>query len=148
MLESTLAQYEFEEPQLFYLCAQANARLGYLVIAEQLFLRCAAFPSHQARCLTELAALAIMQDNKAQAIEHLTNSLALQPDYKVAYQLGCLWLVDYQSPKQAIQYLQQAVELASEDCLRVEPQALANCFVARMKCYEGLGMHEHARSDY
>lgn len=37
LLEGTLKKYEFEEPKLYMLTGEANLKLGYLVIAEQMY---------------------------------------------------------------------------------------------------------------
>jgi hypothetical protein len=45
LLEATLKKFEFEEPTLFMLCGEVNLKLGFLLIAEQMFTKALVFES-------------------------------------------------------------------------------------------------------
>ena len=54
LVEATLKKFEFEEPCLFFVCGEANLKLGYLMIAEQMFTKCLAYPTFEAKSLKQL----------------------------------------------------------------------------------------------
>ncbi len=47
----------------------------------------------------------------------------------------------------ALEYLGFAIELATEDVLRAKPETIADLYLQRVKVFESLNMHEHARGD-
>ena len=47
----------------------------------------------------------------------------------------------------ALEYLGFAIELATEDVLRAQPEFIADLYLQRVKVYESLNMMEHARAD-
>ena len=58
LLEATIIKFEFEEPTLFMLCGEVNLKLGFLLIAEQMFTKATAFKSVEFRALTQLGVIA------------------------------------------------------------------------------------------
>lgn len=57
-------------------------------------------------------------------------------------------LTKVKQPTQAIDYLVHALDIAHSDVLSLSPENLANIYLARMKCFEQLGLEEHAKQDY
>ena len=47
----------------------------------------------------------------------------------------------------ALEYLGYAIEVATEDVLKARPESIADLYLQRVKVYESLNMHEHARAD-
>ena len=47
----------------------------------------------------------------------------------------------------ALEYIGFALELATEDVLRAKPEIIADLYLQRVKVFESLNMHEHARGD-
>ena len=47
----------------------------------------------------------------------------------------------------ALEYIGYALEVALEDVLRAKPEFIADLYLQRVKVYESLNMHEHARAD-
>ena len=47
----------------------------------------------------------------------------------------------------ALEFIGWALELATEDVLRAQPEFIADLYLQRVKVYESLNMMEHARSD-
>lgn len=41
-----------------------------------------------------------------------------------------------------------AIDLAVQNALRVDPQTLSALYMHRMRCFEALDLHEHAKADY
>ena len=60
LLEKTLRNYQFNEPILFMLCGEVNLTLGYLIISEQMFIKCLAFQGYEARALKNLGDLSTL----------------------------------------------------------------------------------------
>jgi tetratricopeptide (TPR) repeat protein len=148
LLESVLKKHEFEEPTLFMLTGQVNLKLGYLVLAEQMFYKAAEFAGFEAKAHAQLGVIAQAQNNIQQALEHFKHSLSIENDWQVSYQAGYLLLNVACDHKQAVEYLTNAIDQASKNALRIDPACLADMYVCRMRCYKGLGLTEHARMDY
>jgi tetratricopeptide (TPR) repeat protein len=48
----------------------------------------------------------------------------------------------------AVEYLTIAIDLAQKDALHTEPATLADLYLARLQCFQELGLTEHAKLDY
>ena len=83
----------------------------------------------------------------AQAIESYTKVLEYDPTQEeIAGILGKLYYVQGNNTL-ALEYLGYAIEVASEDILKARPEFIADLYLQRVKVYETLGLHEHARAD-
>lgn len=47
----------------------------------------------------------------------------------------------------ALEFLGYAIEVAIEDVMKSRPEFIADLYLQRVKVFESLNMHEHARAD-
>jgi tetratricopeptide (TPR) repeat protein len=85
LIESTLKQFEFQEPALFKLCGETNLALGYLLIAEQMYTRCSEHAGHQAECWTKLAEIAMLQGDPDKALRLFEQSFERERTWRTAH---------------------------------------------------------------
>ena len=87
------------------------------------------------------------QDKIPKAIESYTKAIELDPhSADLAGLLGKLYYIQGNNTL-ALEFLGWALELATEDVLRAQPEFIADLYLQRVKVYESLNMLEHARAD-
>ena len=80
-------------------------------------------------------------------MESYTRALELDPhDASLAGFIGKLYYMQGNNSL-ALEYLGFAIELATEDVLKSKPEFIADLYLQRVKVFESLNMHEHARAD-
>jgi len=78
-------------------------------------------------------------------VNYYRQSLEIEGSWEVAYQIGLILLTKLKQPTQAVDYFVHALDIAHGDVLSLQPESLANIYLARMKCFEELGLEEHAK---
>lgn len=68
--------------------------------------------------------------------------------WELAYRAGLIIQTQNKDTHLAAEHFSLAIELATNNILSIEADKLAYLYQARMKCYEILGLHHHARQDY
>ena len=65
---------------------------------------------------------------------------------EIAGLLGKLYYVQGNN-SMALEFLGYAIEVATEDVMKSKPEFIADLYLQRVKVFESLNMHEHARMD-
>lgn len=135
-----------QDPIIFYHCGMANLRLGYLILAEQMFSNCLSFSEVATKAQRQLALVYREQGKNTLASEAYKKILESEDDHEVAFELAQL-LASGQSYDQALMYFSRCIELAKSDLLKLSQGTLAQYYMHRAAVYEALGLMEHSRID-
>ena len=71
----------------------------------------------------------------------------MEANADLAMKIGML-MIEEKNPTDALDYLTLAIQSATQDALVCEPHVLGKMYLSRMKCYQSLGLVEHAQKDY
>lgn len=122
-------------------------KLGYLIIAEQMFTRCLNFTEYEPEAQKELGYVYKDQGSVEAAIECFKKSLELESTPEKAFEIGKLYFSQHLFCE-AIEFYNYAVDMSADDVLAIEPQYLSDIYLHRMKCFEEMELLEHAKADY
>lgn len=96
---------------------------------------------------TEMGHAQRKQDKLLQAIDSYTKVLEIDPSSaEIAGLLGKLYYIQGNN-SMALEFLGFALEVATEDVMKSKAEFIADLYLQRVKVYESLNMHEHARAD-
>ena len=132
---------------LLYVCGEANLNLGYLIIAQTMFERCAAYPDFEPMATRQLGYTYVRQDEPEKAIQAFRRSLELDTEPLVAAEVGKLYAKKGELT-QALDFFTYALDMATADVLNTAPEELSDIYLHRVKVYEQMNLLEHAKSDY
>lgn len=137
-----------QDARLFLYCGIANLKLGYLIIAEQMFEKCLVHPELISDAKRWMALLYKEQGHFQRACEMYKQSLAgaQKPDHAISFELAQLYALQSQYD-QALKYFTTCIELAKDDLLNLEPTRLAEYYMHRASVYEAIGLYDHSKMD-
>lgn len=156
--EEALKDYDGDkEPvngQIYIMCAKANFKLGYLIFAETLLMKCFKYKDQPDVIFDAHWLLGQIYRNQGQvdqAIEQfqkLTRMEGVPKNllHQVAYELGQIYGKKCQYDK-ALTFFGLAIELATSQIPAVESKIVAEYYMHRSSIFEALGMLDHARLD-
>ena len=84
LVEKSLTTDGYDEPALFLICAQANFELGYIIRAEQMFLKCMDDIDFEPFSAKALGHIYMKQEKVDKAIEYFKRALELDSIPKTA----------------------------------------------------------------
>ena len=134
-------------PSLLFICGEANLNLGYLIIAQTMFEKCALFPEYEPMAKRQLGYTYSRQDEPEKAIQAFRRSLELDTLPLVASEVGKLYSKKGELT-QALDFFTYALDMATADPLNVTPAELSDIYLHRVKVYEQMNLLEHAKADY
>ena len=148
MMEKAIKFHGTESnPSLLFICGEANLNLGYLIIAQNMFEKCALFPEYEPVARRQLGYTYTRQDEPEKAIQAFRRSLELDTTPLVAAEVGKLYAKKGELT-QALDFFTYALDMATADALNVRPEELSDIYLHRVKVYEQMNLLEHAKADY